>query len=107
MGKLTGYDALKIARKLKAKIDKSGKAHDIAIIFHNDLEIARFGIRRGSGELGHGHIPGDLHLGPHDTKQLAQCTISQEQWIKILCGKGVISNYPCATSGSGFNSGFL
>jgi hypothetical protein len=82
MGKITKDDANKIAKKLKAKIDRSGKAHDLACIEHDGIEIASFGIRRGTGEhLGHNHIAGELHMGPHDTKSMAQCSISREQWI--------------------------
>ena len=56
MGKITKGDATQIAKKLKARIYKSGKAHDLACIEYEGKEIASFGIRRGSGEhLGHGH----------------------------------------------------
>ena len=51
MGKITKEDATKIAKKLKAKIDKSAKAHDIARIEVNGIEIALFGIRRGTGAV--------------------------------------------------------
>jgi len=75
--------AIKIARKLRAEIDKSGGAHDLACIYHNDVLIAAFGIRRGTKKsLGHGHIPGDLGLSPHDTLRLANCPMSRKEWIR-------------------------
>jgi len=90
MGKLTANDAWAIATKLKAEIVTKKKAHDLAKIMHNGVQIAQFGIRRGSGELGHGHIPKDIHLGPHETKLLAQCRISREEWLALLKKKGII-----------------
>ncbi|MGD0092239.1 MAG: hypothetical protein ABSE73_20175 [Planctomycetota bacterium] len=90
MRKITGKDAAIIAKKLGAEVRRSGGPHELAIIHHEGRPIATFGIRRGSGELGHGHIPARLHIGPHDTKSLAQCSITREQWIQMLREKGVI-----------------
>ena len=77
--------ALAIAKKLKARVDTSKKAHDLALIYHNGSLIASFGIRRGSNHnQGHGHIPKDLHLSPRQTLLLAQCPLKVEQWHDIL-----------------------
>jgi hypothetical protein len=88
---ITKEHARKIARKLGAQIDRSGKAHDLACVYHNGRLVATFGIRRGSKkDLGHGHIPGDLHLRPHDALRLANCPLSREAWIAMLTAQGWI-----------------
>lgn len=92
MAKVTKEHAEAIASKLSGTIHpKKNRPHDLCIVVHEGQVVARFGIRRGSGRnLGHGHIPGDLHLGPHDTVLLAQCSITREGWIKMLQDKGII-----------------
>jgi len=72
--------AKSIARKLKAVIDKSDGAHDIAYVYDdNGKLLTNFGIRRGSKKsLGHGHIPNDLGMNQHDTLRLANCPMSRE-----------------------------
>jgi len=78
-----------IAKKVGAVIDTSPKAHDLALVYHDGTLIATFGIRRGSNKsLGHGHIPKDLHLSPRQTLQLAQCTLSVENWLDVLRAGG-------------------
>jgi len=91
---ITKEHALNIAKKLRAEISKrENKPHDIAMVFHNSVCIATFGIRRGSEkDLGHDHISRDLHLGPHKARMLAQCPLSREQWIEILRQKGLVSD---------------
>jgi hypothetical protein len=82
--------AKNIARKLKANVDKSGGAHDIAYIYddHGTL-LASFGIRRGSKKsLGHGHIPNDLGLNQQDTLRLANCPMSREEWLERIAKEG-------------------
>jgi hypothetical protein len=82
--------AQKIAGKLGAQIEKSG-AHQIAYIFHNNVLVAQFGIRHGSSkELGHDHVPSDIHLSPGKAKRLGQCPMSQAEWIRCLQEKGLI-----------------
>jgi hypothetical protein len=69
--------AQKIAKKLGATLDKSG-AHTIAYIYHNDILVASFGIRHGSDkDLGHDHVPDDIHIGPNKAKRLGQCPMSR------------------------------
>ncbi len=80
--------ARSIANKLKADIDTSGKAHDIAYVYDDDGNLlASFGIRRGSKKsLGHGHIANDLGINQHDTLRLANCPMSREEWIQRAKG---------------------
>lgn len=88
---VTKSHAMAIARKLDAEIDTRNRAHDIAKVYENGQLIAWFGIRRGSKrDLGHPHIPNDLHLNRHDTLLLAQCHISREEWVEILVERGII-----------------
>jgi len=83
--------ALEIAKKLKAKIIKRNKPHDIALVYHEGKMVAQFGIRRGSNRnLGHDHIPAQIFLRPRETRLLAQCPLSREEWIKIMSEKGKI-----------------
>lgn len=85
MPPITKEHATKIAKKLKAVIDRTPKAHDLACVYHEGRLIATFGIRRGSRKsLGHGHIPEDLHLSPHNTLRLANCPMSRDEWIEIV-----------------------
>lgn len=75
--------AKKIAKKLRAKVDrKSGSAHDIATVFYDGKLIKSFGIRRGSKKnLGHDHIPDDLGVRMSFAKELGRCTKSLEQYL--------------------------
>ncbi len=85
MARITKEYAIKIARKLHAIIDTTPKAHDRAYVYHEGRLIATFTIRRASRkDSGHGHLPRDLHLSPHDTFRLANCPLSREEWIQML-----------------------
>jgi hypothetical protein len=91
MATITTQHALKIVKKLKATVEKGGKAHDIAHVYYKGRVIASFGIRRGSNKnLPHPHIPNDLHLRPHDTIQLANCPLSRAAWLRRLREQGWI-----------------
>jgi len=84
--------ALKIAKKLEAKIEKTRGPHDIWVVRHNGKMIANFGIRRGSSkDLGHDHIPGAIYVGPHEAALLGHCPMSRQQWIERLTEKGYIA----------------
>jgi len=88
---VTKEHAHKIVEKLKAQIHSKKKAHDLAIVYHEGKRVASFGLRRGSRkDLGHDHIPHDLHVSPRVCIDLAQCPVSREDWIKMLIDKGVI-----------------
>lgn len=89
MAIITKELAIKIVKKLKADVVTRRKAHDIALVYHEGKMVADFGIRRGSNkELAHDHIPEDIFLRPSETRLLAQCPMSREDWVKIITEKG-------------------
>jgi hypothetical protein len=84
MAKLVTDHANKIAKKLNADFEE-GSAHRMAKISFQGKLVATFGIRRGSSkDLGHGHIPKELGLSYHDTLELAECTITAEEYFARL-----------------------
>ena len=86
----TKTHAENIAKKLNATIRPKAK-HDLAIIEYNNKRIVQFGIRRGSRvDLGHDHLPGAVHLSPHDALELARCPLTREDWIQRMKDKGLI-----------------
>lgn len=88
---ITKDDANSIAKKLRAEVDKTRRAHDYALIWHKGELIAKFGIRRGSRrDLGHGHIKQQLFLTQKQVRDLAQCPMSREDWISEMRDKGKI-----------------
>lgn len=88
---LNKVDALKIAKKLGAQISKKTNAHDIAEIFHGNILIAKFGIRRSSKkDIGHGHIPKELYMTPHNCAELARCNIQRDEWLEMLRRQGLL-----------------
>ena len=90
---LTKEHALKIAKKLKADIDeRKNRPHDLARIYYGEKLVTSFGIRRGSKKnLGHDHIPSQIYASPRNTRLLADCPLSREDWVKSLKEKGWIS----------------
>ncbi len=84
-------DVLDIAGKLGATVDSDGK-HQRAFFRHNGTLILTFGIRHGS-KSGHGHLVGergDLKLNARRVKELAQCSMSRDEYIEHLIGIGLI-----------------
>jgi hypothetical protein len=89
--------AKKIAEKLQTKMVKTGGVHDIALIYHNGVLIADFGIRRASEkDKGHDHVPKAIFVGPGFAKLLGQCPKSREDWIAVMRAKGKL---PAADNG--------
>jgi hypothetical protein len=88
--------ALKIVQKLGARLESgSGRDHDFALVYHRGKMVAKFGIRRGSKkDLGHDHIPGQLHIRMGQARLLAQCPLSRDDWIAILAEKGLVGDGP-------------
>jgi hypothetical protein len=84
--------AKKIVKKLKAaQINTSGSAHDEYLVEEDGIQIAIINIRRGSDkDLGHDYIPKEIHIGPNDAKNLANCPMSRDQYIAKLREKGVL-----------------
>ena len=88
---LTKDHAEKIARKLGAKIVRSKRNHDLAIISHEGLIIASFGIRRSSRrDKGHDHIPRNLRFAPHQCIGLANCPVSKDDWLNHMRTLGLV-----------------
>jgi hypothetical protein len=84
-------DALKIAKKLGAIIDRDGP-HQNASFYYDGLLIFEFGIRHGKRRP-HGHLVGEnnvLHLSETRAIAFARCSLKIEEYIQILRGKGVI-----------------
>jgi hypothetical protein len=92
---LTSRDAETIATKLNAEFKSKAKSHDIAIVRINGKEVGRFGIRRGSGEPGHDHIPRQMHMSMKHAIQMAQCKIYRAEYENLLRLNG---HYPAAES---------
>lgn len=81
---ITKDDAERIKRKLNG-IESPGGRHRQVSVYYNDNLVARFGIRHGSRrDAGHGHIPKQLYLSVNDTKSLANCHISSDEYFEIL-----------------------
>ncbi len=81
----TQDDARRIAKKLGAKIEH--RRHDLAVFSYEGKRIAQFGIRRASKEVGHGHLPEELFISPHQCSDLRNCPLSLEGYVAILRSK--------------------
>ena len=92
MKKLVQEDAWAIQKKLKAEVDNSSRHHIQVKFWHNGTLVIQFGIRRGSGELGHGHLPKDMQISQKECRTFIQCGISVEQYIEMLRTKGFIGD---------------
>ena len=98
MAVITKELALKIVKKLKAKVVTRAKPHDIALVNHEGKMVASFGIRRGSRkDQGHDHIPHQIFLRPRQARKLGLCPMSREEWISIITEKGKV----CSPFGTG------
>lgn len=84
-------DAQAIAKKLKATFPKKGKKHDIAVVSYAGKAIVQFGIRRGSGGLGHDYIPSQIHVTNQQARNLANCPMSYEEWVSVMKAKQLIA----------------
>jgi len=91
VAKLVTEHARRIAKTLNAIYDTSAKAHDQAKVWHDGKLVAVFGIRRGSKkDLGHGHIPHELHITPKECRALADCSMSREHWVQRMKDQGLL-----------------
>lgn len=86
---LTQTDAHQIAKKLGAQIQPRRK-HDVAVFRHKGKFIAQFGIRRASKDVGHDYIPKELHLSAQQRRDLRDCPLSLEGYVKLLESKGIV-----------------
>jgi len=87
---LVQSDAWAIQEKLKAEIDNSARRHILIKFWHNGVLAIQFGIRRGSGELGHGYIPKEMKISQKECREFRKCNISVEAYVEILKSKGHI-----------------
>jgi hypothetical protein len=88
--------ALDIAAKLQAvNHSKKNRPHDLYLVYFGGQLVASFGIRRGSAkDMGHDHIPNQIHLGAHDAKLFGQCKRTYEFWVGKMREKGIIPPEP-------------
>jgi hypothetical protein len=86
----TTEDAETVARKLKAEYQEGRRPHKLAIVYYNGQRVTQFGIRRGSKEEGHGHLPKGIFLSPRETRLFADCTMSYEKWVEKMIEKDKI-----------------
>ena len=91
MKQLVQSDAWAIQEKLKAEIDNTARRHILVKFWHNGVIAIQFGIRRGSGELGHGYIPKEMKISQKQCREFRQCSISVEAYVEILKSKGLIA----------------
>jgi hypothetical protein len=84
--------ALKIVKKLSAvAIPSRSKAHDLYEVRYRGVAVAEISIRRGSEkDLGHDHLPRDLHLGPNKSKRLGQCPFTSDDYFNELREQGLL-----------------
>ena len=84
-------EALVIASKLGAKLERDGK-HQLATFEVGGVAVITFGIRHGN-KGGHGHLAGqqgNLRLSEHRVVKLANCTMSRDEYIQHLKDIGEI-----------------
>ena len=86
---LTTKDAKAIAKKLNGVPSKS-RAHDIYKIFYEGRFVSKVGVRRASRDIDHGHLPNDLHLTQQETKRLSECTLSKDEYFRVLFERGML-----------------
>jgi hypothetical protein len=89
MAQITKELAKKILKKLKAERIGSGAHLDYQILDFHGRIVAMTSLRHGSSKnLGHDHMPDDLHIGPGKAKLLGQCPLGRTQYIEILQEQG-------------------
>jgi hypothetical protein len=88
--KFVQEDAWAIQKKLKADVEH-GRGHDLVKFRHNGVLVVQFGIRRASKEKGHGYIPSEMKISQKECREFRQCTMSVEEYLEILRGKGFIA----------------
>ncbi len=92
MASITLEHTKKIIKKLKAEqSQRSSKHHKFFDVLHNGKIVTSLGVSHSpKKDKPHDHIPNQLFLSRGDTKKMAECNISQEQYIKILEANGVV-----------------
>ena len=93
MKHFTKEHAQTIAKKLACSL-REDRAHTTAEVFEGETLVARFGIRRGSRELGHDHLPSELHLRRMECKALYDCTLDRFGYIRLMRERGELPPSP-------------
>jgi hypothetical protein len=92
MAQITKELAVRICKKLDAvKLSTRNGAHEKWGVFQDGKLIGAFGIRHSPNkEQSHDHIPKDLNLSPHFTRELGICTKSRDEYLECLNEKGLL-----------------
>jgi len=101
--RLGSDDAQAIAKKLRAHL-RNGRNHELAQIYYGEKLVAQFGIRRSSKDVGHDYIPSQLHVTNKQAKSLADCSMTFEEWVAVMKGRGFIQESDQAKSATGGRS---
>lgn len=83
------HDASRIAKKLGIE-PEPGRKHDLAVVRYKGKYVTQFGVRRGSREQSHSHIPRQLHISPHQSRDLSTCPMSADDYFGTLIDKGLL-----------------
>ncbi|MDE3136766.1 MAG: hypothetical protein KGL59_09340 [Acidobacteriota bacterium] len=89
MAQFTRRHADAVAKKLGCRLVER-KKHCFAQMYHGEKMVLMFGIRRGSREEGHDHLPRELHLTSKQCPELHDCSLSTEQFLTVLKEKGLL-----------------
>jgi hypothetical protein len=113
MPQLNKDDAWEIEKKLRRKAPKApgrekfsisqfeGGSHTWVVVDYRGRRLAEFGIKRGSRrDAGHGWIPDQLHLSPHEASELAQCPLTVDEYINLMVQRGFIVEPPSDSGGT-------
>lgn len=88
---ITKKEAHKIFNKLELEIRSSG--HNYGWLVYNKKKILRVHYSHGKGDLPGrvtDRVRSQLRLPPKDFKDLISCTLTREEYLKILIEKGLI-----------------
>ncbi len=77
-----------IAKKLECTFVE--RKHRYAEVYENGKMVARFGIRRASKEVSHGHLPSELHVTQKQCRDLSDCPLSPQGYIELLRQKQLL-----------------
>lgn len=69
---------------------QSRRKHDMAIVRYDGRIVARYGIRRARQEMGHDHIPRQLHVSRQRALALARCSLDRDGYFTILSEQGLL-----------------
>ena|ERR1700722_2644732 len=89
---ITKEIALRIVKKLNAvEITSRSKSHDEYVVREAEMQVAIISIRRSSKKnIGHDYLKNDLHISPHQAKELGQCPWSRDDYMECLREKGIL-----------------